>query len=74
MARTAMAAAALLLFVGAAMAAIDCSSVAGCTACTYSTSEKKGLKLMCTACADGAYVLKGKKGRCGARQLCRGLQ
>ena len=66
MARTTLAALALLLCAGAALAALDCSSLAGCNKCSYDTN-KKGLQLLCTECESEAYALKEKKGRCGAR-------
>jgi hypothetical protein len=71
MARAALLLAALALCAGAALAAMesDCSSIAGCKACTLVEPEKKPEKrqavLMCTACLDSvAYVLT-KRGKCG---------
>ncbi|KAI8466236.1 MAG: hypothetical protein J3K34DRAFT_434444 [Monoraphidium minutum] len=64
MARAALAAVALLVCASGALAALDCSGIAGCTACTYSASDRKGLELLCTACTGPAYTLRAKKGRC----------
>lgn len=60
-----LAAVALFCCASLALAALDCSSIPGCTACSYVDKNNKGQVLMCTACSTPAYVLKPKKGRCG---------
>jgi len=63
---------ALGLYAASAVAALDCSGIAGCTKCAL-VAEKKASRTIsdeagltvCQECASPGYVLKAKKGICG---------
>ena len=49
-----------------AHAASNCSSITGCTTCSYELARANALVLSCKNCSAPAYVLNAAKNRCGA--------